>query len=38
MAMLTKYFEAIIERYSRYENLDTAKVITDVINGLTFRG
>ena len=37
MKMLTKYFESIIERYSKYDNLDTAIVINDVINCMTFR-
>lgn len=27
----------IIERYAKYDNLDTAMVINDVVNSLTFR-
>ena len=37
MKMLTKFFEDIIERYSKYDNLDVAIVMNDVINSMTFR-
>lgn len=38
MKALQNFFEEIIERFDKYDNVDTAKVITDVVNGLTFRG
>lgn len=38
MKALQNYFEDIIERFAKYDNVDTSKVITDVVNGLTFRG
>lgn len=38
MKALENFFADIIERFARYDNVDTAKVITDVVNGLTFRG
>lgn len=34
---MKKFFEMIIERYAKYDNLDTAMVINDVVNSLTFR-
>ena len=34
---MKKFFEMIIERYSKYDNLDTAIVINDVVNSMTFR-
>ena len=38
MKVLESFFEDIIERFAKYENIDTAKVINDVVNGFTFRG
>lgn len=37
MKFLEQYFADIIERFSRYDNIDTAKVINDVIKSMTFR-
>ena len=36
MKFLEKYFADIIERFSRYDNVDTAKVINDVIRTMTY--
>ena len=36
MKALQAYFEAIIERFAKYDNLDTSLVINDVIRGMTF--
>lgn len=38
MKALQNFFEEIIERFDKYDNVDTAMVINDVVNGLTFRG
>lgn len=38
MKFLESFFEDIIERFDKYDNIDTAKVINDVINSFTFRG
>lgn len=36
MKALENYFADIIERFARYDNVDTAKVINDVIRTMTF--
>ena len=36
MKALENYFADIIERFARYDNIDTAKVINDVIRTMTF--
>lgn len=38
MKNLQNFFEDIIETFAKYDNVDTALVINDVINGMTFRG